>query len=67
MPNFVRVKNKKTGTKTSVSELAVRDVHEVLKGDAVDAHGKPLPAEYKTTATKAASASTSTSTTTKEL
>lgn len=63
---FVRVRHNKTGHKFSIDERAVRDHHTVLKQDAVDRNGKPLPPEHKTPATSAASASTPTPNNNKE-
>lgn len=47
MPTYVRVKDKDTGHKFSVIASAVdEDAMQVLKQDAVDISGEPLPPEY---------------------
>ena len=47
MPNYVRVTDKDTGHKLSVPESAVpHGNYTVLKADAVDVAGDPLPPEF---------------------
>lgn len=47
MPEWTRVKDKTTGHKFSVISSAVdEDAMTVLKQDAVDIAGEPLPPEY---------------------
>jgi hypothetical protein len=47
VPEFVRVKDKSTGHKFSVVASAVDESAQiVLKQDAVDVGGDPLPPEY---------------------
>lgn len=47
MPTYVRVKDKTTGHKFSVVASAVDERAQiVLKQDAVDVGGNPLPPEY---------------------
>ena len=50
MPEYLRVKDKSTGHKLSViaSVAADEDAYQVLKQDAVDIAGDPLPPEYAT-------------------
>ena len=46
---FVRVTDKRTGHRYSIAETAVDESqHNVLKQDAVDSDGRPLPPEYAT-------------------
>ncbi len=52
MPEYVRVKDKDTGHKLSVPASEVEnnpDAYQVLKQDAVDTSGLPLPPEHATT------------------
>lgn len=50
MATFVRVKDKTTGHTYSIADTAVdSDQHTVLKADAVDTNGRPLPPEYAET------------------
>lgn len=48
MPEFVRVRDRSTGHKFTVlaSAAAAESAYQVLKDDAVDAKGDPLPPEY---------------------
>lgn len=50
MPEYVRVRDKKSGTHLSVitddSHPINEDEYQILKGDAVDNLGQPLPPEY---------------------
>lgn len=47
MPEYSRVKDKSTGHKFTVIASAVdEDAMQVLKQDAVDVVGEPLPPEY---------------------
>jgi hypothetical protein len=56
MPEFQRVRDKRTGHEYSTKR--VTDDHEVLKNKrAVDANGRALPAKPKTSVAKKASAS----------
>lgn len=50
MPEYVRVKQD-TGTKFSKLASAVNDSETVLKQDAVDIAGNPLPPEYPSSST----------------
>jgi hypothetical protein len=52
---FVRVKDKTTGHEYSV-RFPDPEQHEVLKKDAVDINGDPLPGKPKTTVSKSATA-----------
>lgn len=53
MPNWTRVRDKETGHHYSVA-VVDSERHEVLKQDATDRHGRPLPAKLKTTVDQAA-------------
>ncbi|WP_294567611.1 hypothetical protein [uncultured Arthrobacter sp.] len=56
MPEYVRVKDKQTGHEFSMPAGTFdEDAVTVLKKDAVDAGGEPLPTKHKTTADQAAS------------
>lgn len=50
MPEYVRVKDKSTGHKFSIIASAAQDedAYQVLKADAVDTNGEPLPPEFNT-------------------
>ena len=52
MTTWTRVKDKHTGHHYSVAVVNPKH-HEVLKQDAVDRHGKPLPAKHNINAAKA--------------
>lgn len=59
MPKFVRVHDTRFDVDVSISELAVRDHHEVIDGPALDVNGKPIRATPHASAKKkAAPAST---------
>lgn len=50
MPDYVRVTDQDTGHKLSIRESAVSHGHyRVLKADAVDLAGDPLPPEHHAT------------------
>lgn len=51
MPEFVRVRDRSTGHKFTVvaSAAAAESAYQVLKDDAVDVTGEPLPPEYAAT------------------
>lgn len=55
---WVRVKDKSTGHKFSVIESAAQDenAYQILKQDAVDVGGNPLPPEYASESTSGQSA-----------
>lgn len=68
MPEWVRVKDKSTNHKYSVVASVVDanpEAFQVLKQDATDAGGDPLPPEYASKS-PATSGQTATDTTTKE-
>lgn len=55
MPEYVRVKDKATGHEFSMPEGTFdEEAVTVLKKDAVDPGGEPLPTKYKTTVADAA-------------
>ena len=50
MPEYVRVTDTDTGHKLSIIESTVEHGnYRVLKSDAVDVHGDPLPPEFNAT------------------
>ncbi|GAB3776773.1 hypothetical protein FB382_004395 [Nocardioides ginsengisegetis] len=67
MPEYSRVKDKSTGHKFTVIASAVdEDAMQVLKQDAVDVVGEPLPPEYAHESLSSPTTSGQTATTKKE-
>ena len=67
MPEYSRVKDKSTGHKFTVVASAVdEDAMQVLKQDAVDVIGEPLPPEYATESLSSESTGQKANTTEKE-